>query len=102
MSLVQSNRPLYQMTASRPGTIVCDVGALAADADTVHALARLQLVAHRCGMEIRLSHASGELQELLAFVGLREVLRVEPSGQPEQREQGGGVEEERELDDPAG
>ena len=90
------------MTAPRASTIVCDVGALAADAVAVDALARLQLTARRLGLEIRLRDASIELQELLAFVGLRDVLRVEAGGQAEQREQRVGVEEERELDDPTG
>jgi len=88
------------MTAPRPSTIVCDVGALAPDAVTVDALARLQLTARRLGMEMRLRHASSELQDLLAFVGLCTVLRVEAGGQAEQREQRLGVEEEREVDDP--
>jgi hypothetical protein len=90
------------MTAPRPSRIVCDVGALAPDAGAVDALARLQLTARRLGLEIRLRHASGELQELLAFVGLRDVLRVEAGGQAKEREQRVGVEEERELDDPTG
>jgi hypothetical protein len=89
------------MRAPRLSTIVCDVGALAPDAVAVDALARLQLTARRHGLEIRLRHASSELQELLAFVGLRDVLRVEAGGQAEQREQRLGVEKERELDDPA-
>jgi len=88
------------MTAPRPSTIVCDVGALAPDAVAVDALARLQLTARRLGLEIRLRDASSELQDLLAFVGLRNVLRVEAGGQAEQREQRLGVEEEREVDDP--
>ncbi len=90
------------MTARRPSTIVFDVGALAPDAVAVDALARLQFTARRLGLEIRLRHASSELQELLAFVGLRDVLRVEAGGQAEEREQRVGVEEERELDDPTG
>ncbi len=90
------------MTARRPSTIVFDVGALAPDAVAVDVLARLQLAARRLGLEIRLRHASRELQQLLAFVGLRDVLRVEAGGQAEEREQRVGVEEERELDDPAG
>ena len=88
------------MTALRPSTIVCDVGALAPDAVAVDALARLQLIAGRLGLEIRLRDASSELQDLLAFVGLRNVLRVEAGGQAEQREQRLGAEEERELGDP--
>jgi hypothetical protein len=90
------------MAAPRPSTIVCDVSAFPPDAAAVDALARLQLIARRLGLELRLRHASGELQELLAFLGLRDVLRVEAGGQAEEREQRPGVEEERELDDPAG
>jgi len=89
------------MTLPGPRTIVCDVSALDPDALTIDALARLQLSSRRVGLEIRLRHASNELQELLAFVGLDEVLRLEAGGQPEQREQRVGVEEERELDEPS-
>jgi len=90
------------MTGPRPSTFVCDVGFLAPDARTVDALARFQLTARRHGLELRLRHASGELRELLAFMGLADVLRVEPGGQAEQREQSAGVEEEGKLADPAG
>jgi hypothetical protein len=90
-----------EMSASPTSTIVCDVGALPPDAASVDALARLRLAARRCGLELRLRHASAELQALLAFVGLDEVLRVEAKRQPEEREQRLGVEEERELPDPA-
>jgi STAS domain len=90
------------MTAARPSTIVCDVGALAPDAVAVDALARLQLTARRHGLEIRLRHASSELRELLTFVGLHHVLGVEAGGEAEQREQRVGVEEEREFADPTG
>jgi hypothetical protein len=74
------------MAAPRPSTIVCDVGALAADAAAVDALARLQLTARRLGYEIRLGDASVDLQDLLDFVGLRDVLCVEAGGQAEERE----------------
>jgi hypothetical protein len=90
------------MTAPRPSTIVCDVGSLAPYAGAVDGLARLQLNARRLGQEIRLSNASSELRELLEFVGLCEVLGVEPGGQAKEREQCVGVEEERELHDPPG
>ncbi len=53
---------------------LCDVRGVAADAVTVDVLARLQLAARRHGCQVRLRHASGELRELLAFMGLREVL----------------------------
>ena len=74
------------MTAPRPSTIVCDVGALAPDAAAVDALARLQLTAQRLGYEICLRDASVDLRDLLDFIGLRDVLRVEAGGQAEERE----------------
>jgi len=52
----------------------CDVRGVEADAVTADALARLQIAARRRGCQIRLRHASGELCELLAFLGLRAVL----------------------------
>jgi anti-anti-sigma regulatory factor len=82
--------------------IVCDVGSLTdADAVTIDALARLQLAVRRQGLEIRLRNALPELRELITLIGLDDVLRVEPGGQPEEREQPLGVEEEGELADPA-
>ena len=92
---------LLWMSLPDTSTIVCDVGAVVPDGVAVDALARLQLAARRLGFEVRLRHASRELQELLAFAGLNEVLRVETGGQAEQREQRVGVEKERELEDPA-
>jgi ABC-type transporter Mla MlaB component len=51
--------------------LVCDVGVLVEpDAATVDALAQLQLAALRLGCRIELRHASPELQELLALMGL--------------------------------
>jgi hypothetical protein len=55
--------------------IFCDVDGVKADAEAVDALARLQLAACRCECRIRLRGASRELRELLAFVGLGDVLR---------------------------
>jgi ABC-type transporter Mla MlaB component len=88
--------------------VVCDVSACVdPDAVMVDALARLQLTARRLGRQIRLRHAPGELQELLALVGLCDVLplgaelRPEPSRQPEEREQAFGVEEGVDPGDPA-
>jgi ABC-type transporter Mla MlaB component len=83
--------------------IDCDLSALVhVDARTVDALARLQLAARRRGCRMRLRDAPTELLDLLELMGLSDVLlRVEPVGQAEQREHGVGVEEERELDDPA-
>ena len=76
------------------------MSALDPDAVTIDALARLQLSSRRIGWELRLRHASRELRELLTFVGFDGVLRLETGGQPEEREQGVGVEEEREFPDP--
>ncbi len=56
------------------GVALCDVRGVEPDAVTVDALARLQLAARRHGCRVRLRHASPELQELLAFMGLRDVL----------------------------
>lgn len=54
----------------------CDVGGVAVDAVTVDALVRLQLAARRRGRQVRLCNTSRELSELVAFMGLREVLPV--------------------------
>ena len=82
-------------------TIVCDLRGIAVDCATVDALARLHLAARRAGVELRVRHASKELKELLAFTGLSGVLGLEPDGKPEEREDPPGVEEERQLGDPA-
>jgi hypothetical protein len=99
--------------------VVFDIRELARpDATAIEALARLQLTALRHGRRIRLRNACGELEDLLALVGLVELLPViepgldpgpepgrGPSGlesrrQPEQREQPRRVEEERDPVDP--
>ena len=62
---------------SAPALIV-DVGAIdAAHLSTVDALARLKLVARQLGRPLLLRHASPELVELIAFVGLAETLPCE-------------------------
>jgi ABC-type transporter Mla MlaB component len=83
MSFASQTRLGSEMTAPCRSTIVCDVGALPPDAAAIDLLARLQLTAKRLGLELRLHHASSELQDLLAFAGLRDVLRIEPEGQAE-------------------
>lgn len=76
-------------------SIVCDVHRLpGADLVTVDALARLQLAVKARGGSIRLRGPSEDLVALLELTGLREVLRVEPVRQAEQREEPFGVEEE--------
>ncbi|HTA15873.1 MAG TPA: hypothetical protein VK781_13540 [Solirubrobacteraceae bacterium] len=52
----------------------CEVGGAAADAVTVDALARLTLAARRRGCSVQVCHASRELCQLVAFMGLAEVL----------------------------
>jgi len=51
-----------------------DVASVAPDVVTVEALARLQLAARRSGCTVRLRGATPALRELLAFMGLSEVL----------------------------
>jgi len=60
------------MAESGAPTLLCDVREVAPDAVTVDALCRLQLAARR--HKVRLSHASQELLDLVAFMGLTEVL----------------------------
>ena len=59
---------------ARSGVTRCDVAGVEPDAVTVDALARLQLAARRLGCQLRLANASAELCELIAFMGLRDVL----------------------------
>ncbi len=56
------------------GLVLCDVAGVEPDAVTVDALARLQLAAQRYGCQVRLRHASEEILELVAFMGLADVL----------------------------
>ena len=58
----------------------CNVAGVGPDAVTVDALARLQLAARRHGCQVRLRNASDELLELVAFMGLRDVLPDEQQG----------------------
>jgi ABC-type transporter Mla MlaB component len=62
------------LEATGAAVAVCDVSGIQPDAVTVDALARLQLAARRHGSEVRLRHASDELRELVALIGLEDVL----------------------------
>ena len=84
-----------------PGLIVVDASSLAPTAATIELIARQHLAALRRGGRIRLRGTSADLERLIQLAGLAEVLRVEPRRQPEQREEPLGVEEERQLPDPA-
>jgi ABC-type transporter Mla MlaB component len=57
---------------------LCDVSGVDPDAVTVDALARLQLAARRHVCQVRLCQASEELLELVAFMGLQDVLPDSP------------------------
>ena len=55
-------------------TAVCDVTGVEPDAITVDALARFQVAAGRLGCTVRLRNASAGLRELVALMGLRDIL----------------------------
>ena len=59
---------------ARADVALCDVSGVEPDAVTVDALARLQLAAGRYGCQVRLRNASPQLLELVAFLGLADVL----------------------------
>jgi ABC-type transporter Mla MlaB component len=60
--------------STTPSVAFCDVRGVKPDAVTIDALARLQLAARRYGCRVRLRGASEELRELVAFMGLEDVL----------------------------
>jgi ABC-type transporter Mla MlaB component len=62
------------LSDSGASVVLCDVRGVEPDAVTVDALARLQLAAGRNRCPVRLRHASDELLELVAFMGLSDVL----------------------------
>jgi ABC-type transporter Mla MlaB component len=68
------DRVCVLLSASPGSVVLCDVHRVEPDAVTVDALCRLQLDARRHGCQIRLRHASGELLELVEFMGLADVL----------------------------
>jgi hypothetical protein len=93
------------------GLLECDLtGVDAADLACIDLLAAVTLAARRTGWRVRLLNASHELVELADFAGLADVLPfgppaapgsgVEMVGQPEEREESLGVEEERDPADP--
>ena len=96
------------LRASDAELILCDVGAVVdPDVAAVEALARLRVATRRLGRRMHVQNASLDFESLLAFMGLgdvlpvREDLRLEVGRKPEEREERLGVEEERELADPA-
>ncbi len=99
------------LEGSGAGVVVCDVGdVVEPDAVTVDALARLALTAQRLGRQLRLRNTCPDLRDLLALMGLVDVVGAgvgagsdgfEPRRQAEEREQALGVEERAEPADPA-
>lgn len=89
-----------------PRVIVWDAAELTRpDLETVEALAWLQLCARRSGFRLELRNAPAELAELLCLCGLAAELGlggcgVDARGQPEHREEAGGVQEEGDPGDP--
>ena len=59
---------------------VCDLSGARPTAATVDSLARLALLLRREGSRLVLRHASLELVELIAFMGLSDVLRIDSRG----------------------
>jgi hypothetical protein len=101
--LVAEIRRTFQR--SGVGMVFCDVAELSTpDFGTIDSLARLALALRRAGSGVTLERASPELRDLLAFAGLTGVLPcsalpLQPLGEPEHREEAGGVEEERDPGD---
>ncbi len=68
------NRVCELLASSGAEVALCDASGVEPHAVTVDALARLQLAARRHGCELRLVHACDELRDLVAFMGLQNVL----------------------------
>jgi ABC-type transporter Mla MlaB component len=62
------------LSAAPVDVAYCDVRTVPADAVTVDALCRLHVAAQRVGCRVRLRNASDELRQLVAFMGLTDVL----------------------------
>jgi len=62
------------LAENRAEVVRCEVDGVEPDVVTVDALARLQLAAQRTGCQVRLCGASDALLELVAFMGLEDIL----------------------------
>lgn len=62
------------LEANAGGVVLCDVAGIPGDCVAIEALARLQLGARRHGCEVHLREASKQLREVIAFMGLEDVL----------------------------
>ena len=93
-----SERAVAALRTAEP--LTCDVSRVERpDAQTVDVLARLHLVVKEAGGEMRIYGACHRLRDLIAFMGLEDVLRIEPRRKPEEREEVLGIEEERDAMD---
>jgi hypothetical protein len=72
--------PESRLTGTDMPDYVCDLSGARPTAATVDSLARLALLLRREGSRLVLRRAAPELVELIAFMGLTEVLGVEPRG----------------------
>jgi ABC-type transporter Mla MlaB component len=70
-------RVCAQLARAPDPVVLVDVRDVEPDAVTVEALARLQLGARRHGCQVRLSGASPQLCQLIAFLGLTDVMPLE-------------------------
>ena len=102
-------RVRVMLEGSGADLVIWDLSSLGdPDAGTIDALARMQLTARRLGRRVQLRHACADLEDLVAFTGLGDVLplygalRLEAGRQPEEGEEPRGVEEEADPDDPSG
>jgi anti-anti-sigma regulatory factor len=82
------------------GTVVLNCAQLDSSVAAVDHIARLRMCMGRGGYRLCLANVSDELRRVIELAGLAECLRVEMQGQPEEREQLRGVEEEGDLADP--
>lgn len=68
------DRACALLRENRARLVLCDVRGIEPDAVTVDALCRLQLAARRQGCRVRLRRASRDLRQLVALMGLQDVL----------------------------
>lgn len=64
----------WELLGHSEASICCDARGAPADALTVDAIAHIALAARRRGREVKLQGASRELLELIAFVGIEDVV----------------------------
>lgn len=77
MAIVALRKQLQSLIDSGADLVICDVGMLDAwDLVTIDVLAHLTLMAQRLGCTIQVTGVCDQLAELIAFVGLNEVLPV--------------------------